>query len=152
MRLNLSQEMMVQDLQEKLSYELQDALVYMPETDDLAELARNCRPMDRLLKDRNSRKGCATPRTASTPAPAASAPSKPSLQPPFRTPFYRRVSPISKERHSSAQAGVWKGKGYVHLTVWVEGTSNLASSFISTRKFQSQAGPVNTEHLPPGSD
>ena len=64
---------MVQDLQEKLSYELQDALVYMPETDDLAELARNCRPMDRLLKDRNSRKGCATPRTASTPAPAASA-------------------------------------------------------------------------------
>ena len=32
---------MVQDLQHKLSYELQDALVYMPETDDLAELAKN---------------------------------------------------------------------------------------------------------------
>src|SRR5436305_4765224 len=40
-KLNLSQETMVQDLQHKFSYELQDALVYMPETDDLAELARN---------------------------------------------------------------------------------------------------------------
>jgi hypothetical protein len=37
--MNLSQETMVQDIQHKLSYELQDVLVYMPETDDLAELA-----------------------------------------------------------------------------------------------------------------
>jgi hypothetical protein len=44
--LNLSQETMVQDLQQRLSYELQDALVYMPETDNLAELARNCQRMD----------------------------------------------------------------------------------------------------------
>jgi hypothetical protein len=71
--LNLSQETMVQDLQQKLSYELQDALVYMPETNDLTELARNCQRMDQRLKDRNTRKERATPRTASTPAPAASA-------------------------------------------------------------------------------
>jgi Retrotransposon gag protein len=69
--LNLSQETMVLDLQQKLSHELQDALVYMPETDDLAELARNCKRMDQRLKDRNSRKERAIPRTAPTPAPAA---------------------------------------------------------------------------------
>jgi hypothetical protein len=47
---------MVQDLQHKLTYEMQDALIYMLETDDLAELAKDCRRMDQRLKDRNYRK------------------------------------------------------------------------------------------------
>jgi hypothetical protein len=47
---------MVQDLQYKHSYELQDALVYTPETDDLAELAKNCQRMNQRLEGRNSRK------------------------------------------------------------------------------------------------
>ena len=39
--LSLSQETMVQDLQHHVNYALQDVLVYMPEIDDLAELAKN---------------------------------------------------------------------------------------------------------------
>ena len=59
---------MVQDLQHKLSYELQDALIYMLETDDLAELAKDCRRMNQRLKDRNYRKERAqTPRITSSP-------------------------------------------------------------------------------------
>jgi hypothetical protein len=59
---------MVQDLQHKLSYELQDALVYMSETDDLAELAKNRQHMDQHLKDSNSRKERAqAPRVTSSP-------------------------------------------------------------------------------------
>jgi hypothetical protein len=54
----------VQDLQQKLSHELQNALVYTPETNGLAELARSCQRMDQRLKDRNSRKARSMPGTA----------------------------------------------------------------------------------------